>query len=278
MIDIKNDNLIIKLNIDKLHIINYNHIQSIDFTFYTNNKVNAISKSLVDVDKYNYITLNWDELKLLEEGILNYEYVITLIDGAVFSDNVSTEYYICSNITNAEEYNRIFTSNYYTKDEVIDLIYNIDFSKVNIDLSNYYTKAQVDNKIPKNFITSIPSEYVTDSELNKSLSGYSKTNHTHNQYLTQHQSLNNYYQKTEIDNKLKGYSTSSHTHNNYSTTGHTHSQYLTEHQSLAEYAKLTDIPTDYIKSIPSEYVTETELNNVIGDIASVIDLINGEVI
>ena len=90
--------------------------------------------------------------------------------------------------------------------------------------------------------------------------------------------MNNYYQKLEVDNKLKGYSISSHTHNNYSTTGHTHSQYLTQHQSLEGYAKLTDIPTDYIKEIPSEYVTETELNNVIGDIASVIDLINGEVI
>lgn len=46
------------------------------------------------------------------------------------------------------------------------------------------------------------------------------------------------------------------------------SNFLTEHQSLehlatkdelTDYAKKTDIPTDYLKEIPSEYVTETEL-------------------
>ena len=53
---------------------------------------------------------------------------------------------------------------------------------------------------------------------------------------------------------------------------HTHDQYLTEHQDLSDYALKTEIPTvptktsqltndsGFIKSIPSEYVTETELN------------------
>lgn len=38
-------------------------------------------------------------------------------------------------------------------------------------------------------------------------------------------------------------------------------KYLTEHQDLSDYAKKTDIPTDYLTSIPDEYVTETELAN-----------------
>lgn len=46
------------------------------------------------------------------------------------------------------------------------------------------------------------------------------------------------------------------------------SNFLTEHQSLehlatkdelTDYAKKTDIPTDYLKEVPEEYVTETEL-------------------
>jgi len=35
--------------------------------------------------------------------------------------------------------------------------------------------------------------------------------------------------------------------------------FITEHQDLSDYAKLTDIPTDYLKEVPSEYVTEAEL-------------------
>ena len=84
------------------------------------------------------------------------------------------------------------------------------------------------------------------------------------------------------------------------------SGYLTEHQSLADYATKSEIPTatsqltndsGYITSIPSEYVTETELtsslstkadsanvytkteiDNMIGDIGTRLDQINGEVI
>lgn len=36
-----------------------------------------------------------------------------------------------------------------------------------VDLSNYYTKDEINNK---GFISSIPSEYVTDSELKKAIS------------------------------------------------------------------------------------------------------------
>ena len=35
----------------------------------------------------------------------------------------------------------------------------------NIDLSNYYTKTEVDNLIPNDYLTEIPSEYVTETEL-----------------------------------------------------------------------------------------------------------------
>lgn len=61
-----------------------------------------------------------------------------------------------------------------------------------VDLSNYYTKAQVDALIPdvSSFITSIPDEYVTDSELDAK------------GYLTEHQSLADYSTTTQVQNMI----------------------------------------------------------------------------
>lgn len=52
--------------------------------------------------------------------------------------------------------------NYTTASEVNEMIENASLSG-DVDLSDYYTKDEIDNK---GFITSIPSEYVVESELN----------------------------------------------------------------------------------------------------------------
>ena len=92
-----------------------------------------------------------------------------------------------------------------------------------VDFSSYAKKSDIPTKTSQlandsNYLTAIPSEYVTESELN-----------------------------------AKGY--------------------LTQHQSLTDYAKKSDIPTvptktsqltndsNFLTTIPSEYITETELNN-----------------
>ena len=69
------------------------------------------------------------------------------------------------------------------------------------------------------FLTSIPNEYVTETELDAK------------GYLTEHQSLENYTTKDYVSN------------------------------ALTPYAKTSDIPdvSKFITEIPSEYVTETEL-------------------
>ena len=71
------------------------------------------------------------------------------------------------------------------------------------------------------------------------------TSHTHSQYLTEHQSLANYYTKTESDGKYltainKSMVEAVLTGN---ITSHTHSQYLTQHQSLANYVTLNTTQT-----------------------------------
>lgn len=69
-----------------------------------------------------------------------------------------------------------------------------------VDLSNYYTKAQVDALIPdvSGFITEIPSEYVTETELNAK------------GYLTEHQSLDGYATKVELNEAIAGISQEEH--------------------------------------------------------------------
>ena len=62
-----------------------------------------------------------------------------------------------------------------------------------VDLSNYYTKTEVDSLIPdtSRFITEVPAEYVTETELNAK------------GYLTEHQSLTNYYTKAETTQAIQ---------------------------------------------------------------------------
>ena len=110
------------------------------------------------------------------------------------------------------------------------------------------------------FITQIPDEYVTETELDAK------------GYLTEHQSLADYAKKSDIPD-VSGFITS--IPDEYVTETELNAKgYLTEHQSLENYAtkdyvsnaltpyaKTSDIPdvSKFITEIPSEYVTETEL-------------------
>lgn len=81
---------------------------------------------------------------------------------------------------------------YATESYVAQKITEAQLSGKEVDLSNYYTKAQVNALIPdtNNFITSIPSEYVTETELNAK------------GYLTAHQSLASYSTTTQVQNMI----------------------------------------------------------------------------
>lgn len=152
---------------------------------------------------------------------------------------------------------------YATKDYVDDAISNIDIS--GIDLSEYALKTDIPDV--SDFISEIPSEYITESEL------------ASKGYLTEHQDLSHLALK---EHSHEEYALKEHEHEQYITEHqdlshlalkeHTHNEYLTEHQSLEGYAKESyvddaikniEIPdvSDFITSIPEEYITETELEN-----------------
>ena len=99
------------------------------------------------------------------------------------------------------------------------------------DMSNYYTKGEIDNK---GYLTSIPSEYVTETELNGK--GYATT--------------------TQVNAKQDAIS-------DLSTIRSGAALGATALQSVpAEYVTETELNNKgYLTSIPSEYVTETELTN-----------------
>lgn len=88
------------------------------------------------------------------------------------------------------------------------------------DLSDYALKSE----IPTDYLTEIPAEYVTEEEL------------TAKGYLTQHQSLAGLATETFVN------------------------EGLATKQPVGDYALKSDIPTDYLKAVPAEYVTEYELN------------------
>ena len=175
-----------------------------------------------------------------------------------------------------------------------------------VDLSGYATKDELNSSLAtksdtthnhdtvyapiehehSQYLTSVPSEYVTDEELNAK------------GYLTSHQDISGKADKLYVDTELAKKSDKTHTHSYNNLTdkptipsidnlatkeeltdglatkanvSHTHDQYLTE-QELSDYALKTEIPTvptktsqltndsGFINSIPSEYITETELS------------------
>ena len=148
--------------------------------------------------------------------------------------------------------NNLDLSNYYTKAEVDDLLADTDLS---IDMADYYDKATIDNLLAKKANVSHTHSYnnLTDKPSIPSSDGLAT--------------------KKELTDGLATKSDATHNHDKvYAPITHEHKQYLTSHQDLSDYALKTDIPTvptktsqltndsGFIKSIPSEYITETELS------------------
>lgn len=150
-----------------------------------------------------------------------------------------------------------------------------------VDLTNYYTKEEVDALIPTDYLKEVPAEYITETELdNKG-------------YITQHQDLSDYAKKSDIPaDYLKEIPSEYITESELNEKG-----YLTEHQSLEGYAKKSDIPDtsnfatkleipdtstlatkEQVEGITDNVYTKTEIDSKFGDIDIILDNINGEVV
>lgn len=136
--------------------------------------------------------------------------------------------------------------------------------------------AATQNWVEQNFLT--PEELattlddldiITSEQVEQQLTNYAAKDHTHDQYLTQHQDLTDYAKKSDIPD-ISGKADIAHTHQEYLTElpEHSHEEYLTElptheHEDYASKAhehSLAEI-TDYVAPDLSEYAKKSQIPN-----------------
>ena len=126
----------------------------------------------------------------------------------------------------------------------------------NVDLSNYVTKTELDSKVDKETGKSL----ISDSEIERlsTLKNYDDTDVKHN--------LNSKADKTELHNHsnktvLDGITSTKITEWNNKSTFNGNYNNLTNKPTIPTKTSQLTNDSGFITSVPSEYVTETELNN-----------------
>ena len=135
--------------------------------------------------------------------------------------------------------------------------------KTTVDLTGYATEKWVSEQ---GFLTEVPEEYVTDTDLGEALDGYATEQWVEDKkYLTEHQSLENYYTKEEVDEAIDNVDVTEQLQNYY-TKEESDGKFLTEHQSLDNYYTKEEIEDKkYLQAIPDEYITSDELSTQLSD-------------
>lgn len=149
---------------------------------------------------------------------------------------VATEAFVTTKIAEAKlEGEDVDLSGYATKAELPTKVSQLENDSKfitreevpEVDLSEYAKKSEIPDV--SDFISEIPAEYVTELELDAK------------GYLTEHQSLDGYATEAFVTNKIA------------------EAELNEKEVDLSGYATKDDIK-DFIKEVPSEYITETELN------------------
>ena len=223
--DQENTNLVVSsalndLNnrIDNFDLSGYAKLEDISSNYVSNEQLdNYYTKS--EIDNAGYLTEHQSLNGYATEQWVENKNYLTLEDAQesggliVDLDGYATKEYV------NEAISEVPTVDAYTKSES-DIKYQ--------EKGNYATQAAVDAIVvptktsgltnDSGFITEVPSNYVTDSELSE-----------------------NYYNKTEVDNKISQSGTFDPSQY-YTKTDIDNAGYLTEHQDLTAYAKTEDLP------------------------------------
>ena len=126
--------------------------------------------------------------------------------------------------------------------------------KTTVDLTGYATEKWVGEQ---GYLTEVPDEYVTDTDLGEALDGYATEDWVGEQgFLTEHQSLEDYYTKEEVDEAIDNVDVTEQLQNYY-TKEESDGKYLTEHQSLDNYYTKAEVDgKGYLTEVPEGYATE----------------------
>lgn len=210
----------------------------------------------VEIKRYSDLEHRIDEIEKngISEETINNAVNEYLDKNPIDMEGYATEEYVDEAVKNVE----VDLTDYATKSYVSEEIAKVSTGG-EINLDGYAKKEDIPDV--SKFITSIPEEYVTESELNAkgyakatalndkadvnhTHTGYAKTNHTHDQAdinglqlaLSEKATQADIEKAIELHNHNNLYAEKEHTHDEYALKGHLHAQYLTEHQSLAGYA------------------------------------------
>ena len=252
-----------------------------------------------DIDLTNYYTKQQIDSKGYLTSIPSQYVTETELNAKGYLTSVPSQY-VTENELNAKKYLTAVPSEYVTESELEERLKNVsgnvdltgyateqwvegkgylNTSEVNrlienavtegVDLSDYYTKQQIDNKgylteVPsqyatkqwvqnEGYLTSVPSQYITETELENRLDD-----------LNLNVDLSDYYTKTQIDGKgfvtnaelvTKDYATKSF------VEGEINNIDLSNYYNKGEADNRFQPKGNYLTSVPSEYVTETELTS-----------------
>ena len=234
-----------------------------------------------------YIT----DSELTAKGYATENYVTTAIDNAQLSGGSGetvdmTKYALktdvptsTSQLTNDSNFITSIPSEYITETELTAKGYLTEHQDISgkadkTELHNHSNKTILDNITSEkitlwdnkstfsgsyNDLTNKPTIPTVTNDLTDTLKSNYDTAYTHSQsaHAPSNAQKNSDITKAEIETKLTG-----------NIASHTHDQYLTEHQDISHLADKSDIPTKtseltndsgYLTSIPSEYVTDSEL-------------------
>lgn len=260
----------------------------------------------VDVDLTGYATEAWVEGK----GYLNTAEVDKKIQDAVTNGIDLTDYYTKQQIDNkgyltsvpseyvteaeleSKGYLTAIPSQYVTETELED---RLDELNLNVDLNDYYTKQQIDSKGFVTNATLVNKDYATRTELNEAVSNidltdyYTKTESDTkyqpkgnyltsipSEYVTETELTGkNYATKTEVNSKQNQLVSGANikTINGESILGSGNIEIKGGSADLEGYATEQWVEDKgYLTSIPSEYVTETELETRLENVE--VDLTN----
>ncbi len=203
---------------------------------YVQNKIAEASLSGGEVDLSGYATK--DELN----NKANVSHTHTKSDITDLSIPTKT-----SQLTNDSGFLTTIPQEYITETEIEAKGYLTEHQ----DISNLATKTELNSKANTNhthsqYLTSIPQEYVTETELNSALSTKANTSDI--------PSLDGYATETFVTNKIAEASLSG---GEVDLSGLATKDELTS--GLATKANTEHTHSQYLTSIPSEYITETEL-------------------